>query len=83
MIKVDDIDESVLTLAEFLGIERLILAIKIRWYHNIGKGSVHSTNEEIAAEFDQKYGGIMKAVSAGLFPYFSKMIHMQRRTLYI
>ena len=57
MIKVDDIDESVLTLAEFLGIERLIRAIKIRWYHNIGRGPIHSTNEEIAAEFDHRYGG--------------------------
>ena len=72
MIKVDDIDESVLALAEFLGVERLLLAVKVRWYHNIGRGPVHSTNEEIAAAFDQRYGGIRNAISAGLFPYFLK-----------
>ena len=30
-IKVEDIDTTVLSLAEFLGIERLILAVKIRF----------------------------------------------------
>ena len=34
-IKVDDIDTDVLSLAEFLGMERLLLAIKVRWYCNI------------------------------------------------
>ena len=70
MIKVVDIDESALTLAEFLGIERLLLAVKIRWYCNIGRGPVHSTNEEIAAEFDQRYGGIRNAISSGLLQLF-------------
>lgn len=71
-IKVGDIDTDVLALAEFLGIERLLLAVKIRWYYNIGKGPVFSKDEEIAAAFDQRYGGIMKAISAGLFQYFLK-----------
>ena len=71
-IKVRDIDTDVLALAEFLGIERLLLAVKIRWYYNIGKGPVFSKDEEIAAAFDHRYGGIMKAVSAGLFQYFLK-----------
>jgi len=70
-IKIGDINERVLAQAEFLGVERL-LAVKVRWYHNIGKGPVHSTDEDIAAAFDQKYGGIMKAMSAGLFPLFLK-----------
>ena len=34
-IKVDDIDTDVLSLAEFLGMERLLLAVKVRWYCNI------------------------------------------------
>lgn len=34
MIKVEDIDADVLALAEFLGMERLLLAVKVRWYHN-------------------------------------------------
>ena len=80
MIRVGEINARVLALAEFLGIERLLLAVKIRWYHNIGKGSVLTTADEIAAAFDQKYGGIMKAISAGLFPHFLKQddIHAER-----
>lgn len=74
MIKVEDIDTDVLALAEFLGIERLLLAAKIRWYYNIGAGSFHTEREaeEIAAAFDQEHGGILKAISSGLFPSFLK-----------
>ena len=46
-IKIDDFSTEVLLLAEFLGIERLLLAIKVRWYCNIGKGPVHTTDDEI------------------------------------
>jgi len=70
-IKVDDINPDVLSLAEFLGIERLLLAVKVRWYCNIGKGPVVSTDDEIAVAFDKR-GGIMKAISSGLFQYFLK-----------
>ena len=71
-IKIGDINERVLAQAEFLGVERLLLAVKVRWYHNIGRGPVLTKADEIAAAFDQKYGGIMKAISAGLFPSFLK-----------
>jgi len=70
VVMVDDINIDVLLLAEFLGIERLLLAIKVRWYCNIGKGPVHTTDDEIAVAFDQEHGGIMKAISSGLFQYF-------------
>lgn len=62
-------------MAEFLGIERLILAIKIRWYINIGRGQFFEGDEQderIAEAFDKEYGGISKAISTGLFPYFCK-----------
>jgi len=72
MIKIEDIDTDVLALAEFLGVERLLLAVKVRWYHNIGRGPVLKNDEEIAVQFDQEYGGILKAISSGLFPYFMK-----------
>lgn len=72
MIKVEDIDTVLLVLAEFLGIEHLLLAVKIRWYRNIGKGPVVSSDEEIAAVFDEEHGGILKAISTGLFPCFTK-----------
>ena len=71
-IEIDEINTKVLLLAEFLGIERLLLAIKVRWYCNIGKGPVHTKDDEIAVAFDEEHGGIMRAISAGLFQYFLK-----------
>ena len=71
-IEVDDINTNVLSLAEFLGMERLLLAVKVRWYCNIGRGPVHTSDDEIAVAFDQEHGGIMKAISSGLFQYFLK-----------
>jgi len=71
-IKVDDINTDVLSLAEFLGMERLLLAVKVRWYCNIGRGPVVNKDDEIAVAFDQEHGGVMKAISSGLFPYFLK-----------
>lgn len=53
-------------LAEFLGMEKLLLAVKIRWYHNIGlqkkKLQLHLKKSMV----------IRKAISAGLFPLFLK-----------
>ena len=72
MIKVEDIDTDVLALAEFLGMEKFLLAVKIRWYINIGKGPVLSEDDEAAAAFDREHGGILNAISAGLFVYFLK-----------
>ena len=74
-IRVDDIDESVLSLAEFLGIDQLLLAVKIRWYCNIGTGPIiiglsttTTTDEDIAIEFDKEHGGIRRAMWSGLLP---------------
>jgi len=69
-IKVDDIDTDVLSLAEFLGMERLLLAVKVRWYCNIGRGPIHTSDDEIAVAFDQEHGGIMKAISMVSFHTF-------------
>lgn len=71
MIKIEDIDIDVLILAEFLGLERLLLGVKIRWYCNIGKGPVDlESDEAIATAFDRVHGGILKAISNNLFQYF-------------
>ncbi len=73
MIKVEDVDTDVMILSEFLGLDRLLLAVKVRWYCNIGKGhAVAESDEEIAALFDNVHGGISKAISNGLFPQFLK-----------
>ena len=73
-IKVDDAKNNVLILAEFLGLDRLILAAKVRWYCNIGKGpvSAEQSDKDIAAAFNGVHGGILKAISDGLFPFFLK-----------
>jgi len=71
-IEIDDINTKVILLAEFLGMERLLLAVKVRWYCNIGRGPVHTKDDEIVLAFDQEHGGIMKAISSGLFKYFLK-----------
>jgi hypothetical protein len=71
MIKIEDIDIDVLLLAEFLGLERLLLGVKVRWYCNIGKGPVDfESDEDIAAAFDEVHGGISKAISNNLYQYF-------------
>jgi hypothetical protein len=73
MIRIEDIDMDVLFLAEFLGMERLLLAIKVRWYCNIGKGPVDlESDEAIATAFDEVHGGIVKAISNGLYPSFQE-----------
>jgi hypothetical protein len=71
MIKIEDIDIDVLLLAEFLGLDRLLLGVKVRWYFNIGKGPVDFDSDEgIAAAFHEVHGGISKAISNNLFQYF-------------
>lgn len=73
VIKVEDIDIHVLILAEILGLTRLLLAVKVRWYCNIGKGTCAALSDEaIAATFDEVHGGIATAISRGLFPFFLK-----------
>mmetsp|Transcript_37669 Transcript_37669/g.90809 ORF Transcript_37669/g.90809 Transcript_37669/m.90809 type:complete len:403 (-) Transcript_37669:96-1304(-) len=72
MIKVEDVDADVLALAEFLGGERLIRAVKVRWYINIGRGPVFREDDKIVAAFDQEHGGIRRAISSGLLPYFHR-----------
>ena len=71
-IQVIDVDVNVLSLSVFLGIEKLLIAIKVRWYNNIGRGEVLNKDEEISMKFDEVYGGISKAISTGLYPYFLK-----------
>lgn len=53
-------------------LEQFLLAVKIRWYYNIGKGPVCSADKEIAAAFEEVHGGIRGAISEGLFPFFLK-----------
>ncbi|EJK70022.1 hypothetical protein THAOC_08658 [Thalassiosira oceanica] len=76
MVKVSAVDEKVLLLAEFLGVERLVSAAKIRWLVNLGRGpslSGDCPDGDIVAAFDREYGGISEAIGAGFFRYFKEM----------
>ena len=68
MIDVSDVDKNVLLLAEFLGVERLLLAVKIRAYRNLHPRIAPMSDEQIANWFDKKYGGIRGALSSGVLP---------------
>lgn len=73
MMKVEGIDIYILFLAEYLGMEKLLVSIKVRWYCNIGKGPVNlDSDDAIAVAFDRVHGGITKAISNGLLQYFHK-----------
>ena len=71
-IAVHDITTDVLALAEFLCMEQFLLAVKMRWYQNIGRGAALSDDDAIAAAFDKEHGCIRTAISSGLFPLFLK-----------
>lgn len=83
-IKIEDITTDVLFLAEYLSMERLLTAVKARWFVNIvniGKGEVPPLDsvdfeESTASLFDKEHGGISDAISSGLFPLFLKSEEM-------
>jgi len=76
MVQAAEVSERVLLLAEFLGIERLVSAAKIRWLAHLGRGP-HLSNDcsdaDIVAAFDAEYGGISEAIGACLFRTFLAM----------
>ncbi|KAL7526214.1 hypothetical protein ACHAWF_001676 [Thalassiosira exigua] len=71
-LRVEDVDERVLHLAEFLGMERFLAAAKARWHSNLGRGPALDDVDEAAEAFDRRYGGIRGAVARGLFPSFAR-----------
>lgn len=69
LIDVTDIDSGVLLLAEYLGCERFISAVKIRAYLNLNPSEDDDYEEdELPSTFDEKYGGIRQALMAGFLP---------------
>lgn len=81
-IKSEDINEGVLIQAEFLGIERLLQAVKC-WAslqlhpHRFvcdddskenTKVELEGILNEIVSSFDEEYGGIMGAIATGILP---------------
>lgn len=68
MISVSDVTRNVLLLAEFLGVEQMLLAVKIRAYRNLHPSLAPMSDERIASWFDKKYGGIRAALSSGVLP---------------
>jgi hypothetical protein len=68
MINATDIDKNVLLLAEFLGVEHLLLAVRVRAYRNLHPRLAPMNDQQIASWFDKKYGGIREALSSGVLP---------------
>lgn len=70
MIELESIiDKDVLLLAEFLGVEQLLDAVKARAYRNLHPGQeeiVDIAEKETAEKFDSEYGGIQKALHRGI-----------------
>ncbi|EJK63586.1 hypothetical protein THAOC_15747 [Thalassiosira oceanica] len=49
--------------------------VKVRWLVNLGRGPYLAddcSDEEIVAAFDEEYGGVSSAITAGLLQYFRK-----------
>ena len=62
---------KVLALAEFLGIDRLLFAVKCRAYKNKKPDFVRDDNTASVA-FDREYGGILFAIARGILPLYLK-----------
>ncbi|KAL7534804.1 hypothetical protein ACHAWF_004957 [Thalassiosira exigua] len=76
-IKIEDITPDVLFLAQFLAMEKLLAAVKTRWYINIGKHQVPAPDcddfEQVTASlFDKEYVDVSNAIKSGLFPFIRK-----------
>jgi len=69
MVQVNDLaDVKVLALAEYLGMDKLILAIKVATYVNLHP-FFSGTEDEAQQAFDTAYGGSLKsAITSGLLP---------------
>ena len=69
MIQLDDLaDVSVLALAEFWGIDALILAVKVATHVNLHP-NFSGTEEDAQEAFDDDYGSTLrKAIRSGILP---------------
>lgn len=67
-IHVNEICPKLLALADFLGIDRLLDAVKYRSYRNCFPHNSVDTASEIIVAFDAEFGGIRGAISKGILP---------------
>mmetsp|Transcript_28525 Transcript_28525/g.44364 ORF Transcript_28525/g.44364 Transcript_28525/m.44364 type:complete len:384 (+) Transcript_28525:112-1263(+) len=64
-----DLSIDVLSLADFLGMSKLLMAVKIRAFQNMHPEFVEDDDEAIS-RFDLAYQTIMGAISAGVLPLY-------------
>lgn len=70
MIKIEDLaDLEVLLLAEFLGMETIVSAVKLKCFRNMYPDS-EVAEKEALNQFNDELGNIKNAVSAGFLPRF-------------
>lgn len=64
-----DLSTDVLSLADFLGMSKLLMAVKIRAYQNMHPDFMENDDEAIS-KFDLAYETVMGAISAGVLPLY-------------
>ena len=68
-VECQSINKKVLALAEFLGVDRLLYAVKCRALRN-KKPDFNSSDDEASLAFDLEYGGILPAIASGILPLY-------------
>lgn len=68
-VECESLDKKVLALAEFLGIDRLLYAVKARAFRN-KQPDFEGENDAAVIAFDMKIGGIMDAIACDILPKF-------------
>ena len=69
IVNIKDLNARVLLQAEFLGIETLLKAVKVKTYCNTNP-SFKGTEDEAVAGFIAKYGDVRKAITYGDLPKY-------------
>lgn len=59
---------KVLALADILGMETLLSAVKCISFRYLNPSQVNARDEDVCLRFDQAYGGIMPAMTRGILP---------------
>lgn len=68
-VECQSLTKKVLALAEFLGVDRLLYAVKSRALRNI-KPDFDGNDEAVSKAFDMEYGGILPAIASSILPVY-------------
>jgi hypothetical protein len=76
-IKKSELTESVLSQAEYFGIENLLRAVKCAAFRYINPVTCTISDDEACKRFDNTYGGIVGAIKEGVLPLKIKKISQE------